>query len=584
MSTLPTHPIQLLALDMDGTVLNDRKEISPRTLAALTAAARQGVHIVPATGRTANGIPDALLAIPGVRYAITANGARVMDLAENKCLYEAYIPRDTALAAYDILKKYDCLVDIFQDGQGYTCRENLDRAPEFIPENLLAYVTGTRECLPDLRAFIDSQTKGLEKFTLFFRDEAERQRAWREMEQLDLTVVSSLERNMEMNATGVNKGQGLRALGEILHLPTEALMACGDGGNDLEMLRAAGFGVAMENAFPAVKAAADYVTASNNDDGVARAVERFVLHTSPAAFAQKPDIRMVALDLDGTVLDSHSVITPRTAAAISAAIAKGVVVLPATGRGLCGLPVQFAGLPGVRYAVTTNGASVWDMGPDPVGAVYSRYADPMGHTVSQPTCLLCTMLPADTARTVFEILRPYPGCLQLFSDGQSVRSEADNAWSRANMQRSLSTELRQAIDARFVAVPDLRVWLGDHPDRVEKFCQFFADQTDLQAARAALAAVPGIEIVQGAPDNLEVTAAGVDKGEALLALGRLLGIERAQILAVGDSDNDRAMLQKAGIAVAMANAMPQIKALADLVTCSDHDHDGVGELLEQLVL
>jgi hypothetical protein len=237
----------------------------------------------------------------------------------------------------------------------------------------------------------------------------------------------------------------------------------------------------------------------------------------------------------------------------------------------------------VRYAVTTNGAAVWDMGADPVGAVYSRYADPTGHAVSQPTCLLCTMLPAGTARAVFEILRPYTGCLQIFSCGQSVRSVADNEWSRANMQKSLSTELRQAIDARFVAVPDLRVWLGSHPDQVEKFCQFFEDLDDLQAARAALAAVPGIEVVQGAPDNLEITAAGVDKGEALLALGRMLGIEREQILAVGDSENDRAMLQKAGVAAAMANAMPQIKAMADIVTDSDNDHDGVAELLEQLL-
>ena len=81
-----------------------------------------------------------------------------------------------------------------------------------------------------------------------------------------------------------------------------------------------------------------------------------------------------------------------------------------------------------------------------------------------------------------------------------------------------------------------------------------------------------------------MTAAGVDKGEALLALADTLGIPRAQTLAVGDSENDRAMLEKAGVAAVMANGMPEIKALADLVSEADCDHDGVAELFERLHL
>ena len=91
-------------------------------------------------------------------------------------------------------------------------------------------------------------------------------------------------------------------------------------------------------------------------------------------------------------------------------------------------------------------------------------------------------------------------------------------------------------------------------------------------------------MVQGSPENIEVTAAGVDKGEALLTLADRLGIPRAQTLAVGDSENDRAMLEKAGVAAVMANGMPQIKALADLVTTADCDHDGVAEVFETLGL
>lgn len=277
---MPTAPIRLIALDLDGTVLDDKKQLTPRTAAALTAAAEQGALIVPATGRTATGIPASLLALPGVRYAITANGARVLDLATGASLCELYIPLETALEAYGRLLRYDCLVDIFQDGQGYTTAANLARLPEYAPQNLIAYVTGTRKVLEDMRGYIAAQTRGLEKFTLFFRHEAERRLAWAEMEALGLAAVSSLPRNMELNAAGVNKGRGLLMLAETLGLPAASLMACGDGGNDLEMVRAAGLGVAMANAFEEVKAAADFVTRSNNEDGVAYAVEKFVLGTA----------------------------------------------------------------------------------------------------------------------------------------------------------------------------------------------------------------------------------------------------------------------------------------------------------------
>ena len=94
----------------------------------------------------------------------------------------------------------------------------------------------------------------------------------------------------------------------------------------------------------------------------------------------------------------------------------------------------------------------------------------------------------------------------------------------------------------------------------------------------------GVEVVQGAPDNIEVTAAGVNKGESLLALADHLGIPREATLAVGDSENDRAMLEKAGVAAVMANGMEQIRKLADIVSENDNDHDGVAEIFARLGL
>ena len=96
--------------------------------------------------------------------------------------------------------------------------------------------------------------------------------------QTKAKIASSGKEWMDCNPLGVNKGTALVALGEMLGIPRESIMACGDGDNDVHLLREVGFGVAMANAQPQVKEAADYITASNDEDGVARAIEKFALH------------------------------------------------------------------------------------------------------------------------------------------------------------------------------------------------------------------------------------------------------------------------------------------------------------------
>ena len=103
---------------------------------------------------------------------------------------------------------------------------------------------------------------------------------------------------------------------------------------------------------------------------------------------QFPAIRLVALDLDGTLLSRNNEVTPATREAIAHAVAHGVAVVPATGRPLASLPPEVAQLPGIRYVITCNGAAVWDLGDDPMGAVHSRYANAAQRHTSEPACLL----------------------------------------------------------------------------------------------------------------------------------------------------------------------------------------------------
>ncbi len=296
----------------------------------------------------------------------------------------------------------------------------------------------------------------------------------------------------------------------------------------------------------------------------------------------KPAIKLVALDLDGTLLNRSSLISPRTLEAVTGAIRRGVVVLPATGRALSSLPPVVSTIPGLRYAITTNGASVWDLGTAGLDAVRSRYGDPGPGPTTEPGCLLRRLLPAETASALKALLSRYEGELSYFSDGRTFKSEAGLAWTRRRLRRLLSTEAKQASDGRFTVLPDLAPYLDAHAGEIEKLCMFFPSAGQASAALPAVAAIPGIEPTQGSPDNVEATAAGVNKGSALLALAERLGIRQEETLAVGDSENDRAMLAAAGISAVMANGMPAIRETADIVSENDCDHDGVAELFERL--
>lgn len=294
-------------------------------------------------------------------------------------------------------------------------------------------------------------------------------------------------------------------------------------------------------------------------------------------------VRLVALDLDGTLLSRNNEVTPATREAIARVVEHGVAVVPATGRPLASLPPVVAKLPGIRYAITSNGAAVWDLNSDPLGAVYSRYANAAEHTTSEPVCLIHRLMPTETAREAFALFQQYDGELSVFSDGLCIKTPEGIAKLEARRAQFLSTEAKQSTtDGRFTVVRGIESWMARHAGEIEKLCMFFDSKEKAQDVMPLFLAMPGVEVVQGSPDNIEVTAAGVDKGEALLALADRLGIPHEQTMAVGDSGNDRAMLEKAGIAAVMANGMPEIRAIGRLVSEADCDHDGVAELFRRV--
>ena len=271
--------IKLVAMDLDNTLLDSNKQISKHTENVLKEAIRQGVYIVPATGRIFKSIPGFLRNIKGVRYALCCNGATVYDQEEDQIIYTNHLSKDTTFALFDILEKYHCTHDIYQNGQGYMESRYLNHLSDYkVSGHLLNLVLETRLPVDDLREHIKKHPLGIEKISAFFDDMDEREAAREELIKQNIaSVASALDNNIELNQFGCDKGDGLTQLAKHLGLRMDEVMACGDAGNDTMMIKAAGIGVVMENGREDLKQIADFITKTNDEDGVAYAIEKFVL-------------------------------------------------------------------------------------------------------------------------------------------------------------------------------------------------------------------------------------------------------------------------------------------------------------------
>lgn len=271
--------IKMIGLDLDGTLLNGRKEVTDHTRKILEKAIAQGTIVLVATGRPLTGIPEQVRAIQGMQYALTTNGARIYDLLQDRTILEHPLSCEKAKKVLKIAEKYDTLQEAYFDREVYAQEDQLKRISQYHKNpHMWEYVRATRTAVPSMIEWYEASGRNADKLQLMFADMQELAHARKELEEIPgLVLTGSLGNNIEVNAEGIDKGIGILELGRRLGISREEIMACGDGDNDLEMLKAVGVGVAMGNADEAVKAAADYVTDTNEEEGVAKAVEKFAL-------------------------------------------------------------------------------------------------------------------------------------------------------------------------------------------------------------------------------------------------------------------------------------------------------------------
>ena len=273
------HNIKLIALDLDGTLLDSDKNLSYENAAALEKAAEQGIEIVPATGRFYLGMPEIIRKLPYVRYVISINGAQVYDVVNGRTVCGSEIPWERAVSVMERFDGIDVIYDCYQDGWGRITQRFYDTADLYAANiHSLEMIKNLRTPVPELKEYLKQQAHGVQKVQAFFKDMELRSEMLGKLpaEFPDLVVTTSIVNNIEVNSREATKGNALKKLAEHLGIPISQTMAFGDDLNDITMLKAAGIGVAMGNADAEVKRAADFITDDCNNSGVANAVKHFL--------------------------------------------------------------------------------------------------------------------------------------------------------------------------------------------------------------------------------------------------------------------------------------------------------------------
>lgn len=265
---------QILALDLDGTLTNSQKQITPLTREALIRIQEAGIKVVLASGRPTTGVLPLARELQLQRfgsYILSFNGGRITDCRSGQTVYNRLLPKDVAKPLFELIK--DAPVDIV----GYSSRGILSG----LQTNEYTKLESTINGLPVIHVdnFPASVEQENNKFLITGNPDDIAMVKKRLIPYFHglLNIYCSDPFFLEIMPQNIDKAHSLCKLLSSIGLTTEQMVCCGDGCNDITMLETAGLGVAMANAQTAVKEAADYITLSNDEDGVLHVIENFFI-------------------------------------------------------------------------------------------------------------------------------------------------------------------------------------------------------------------------------------------------------------------------------------------------------------------
>lgn len=270
------HGYRLIALDMDGTLLNSSKEITPKVKEALRRARRLGKTLVISTGRCIPEMEDYREELSDVQYMICVSGAMILDCRGKGVIYSEPIGPDIVRTVLELTRGRDIMIHLL--GQESVVEKekvsHMDRYHMGIYRPLYERVTTQAE---DIRDYFYGDPYPVAKVNLYHINERERELSRAVLCHLPVDMKDSEETSLELSALGVNKGTGLEVLCRRLGISPVETIAVGDGDNDADILAAAGLSLAMGNANERIKKMCDVVIPDNDHDGCAAAVETYLL-------------------------------------------------------------------------------------------------------------------------------------------------------------------------------------------------------------------------------------------------------------------------------------------------------------------
>ncbi|MGM9947121.1 Cof-type HAD-IIB family hydrolase [Floccifex sp.] len=273
--------ISCLVFDVDGTLTNDDKKIDPRTKASIQEAMKQGIHIVISSGRSKEGcrfIYEELNLENGPHFLSLINGQQIYEFQTKQYINDRLLEKEDVFQIKEIARKYDCLSRFTIDRDAYFYGSLKSYFREIIRmirkrKKKGSMVKGTKFKKHFLR-----KNKSFNKVVFFQSPSFFKEhliQIQNDLSNYECMMVASYW--MEIMPKGVNKGKALKTICQRNSIPLESVVAFGDAQNDISMLKEAGISVAMGNAFSEVKEIADYVTPSNNENGIGVFIDEKIL-------------------------------------------------------------------------------------------------------------------------------------------------------------------------------------------------------------------------------------------------------------------------------------------------------------------
>ena len=268
---------KLIALDIDGTLLNSELKLTPENKKAVESVAASGKHAVLCTGRCLSEIRGLLQEMPFIRYLICENGSCVYDIKYDHTIHIAPVPDDEIRFVLELMKKERVAIQAFCENQSYINKPNDEWMIACRVGNYREFFNKASIWDPKLFDRYHERPFRIEKINLYLENERDRKRILKALEGRRLKTVPSFGYMIEVVSEHADKGVGLEKLCNHLKIDVSETIAMGDSANDVEVLKTAGLSVAMGNACPEAKEAADIVTVDCDHDGVALIINEYML-------------------------------------------------------------------------------------------------------------------------------------------------------------------------------------------------------------------------------------------------------------------------------------------------------------------